>query len=615
MVATTSGSHAARLAPGFMLGEYRLGAPLWPLRIADAYRGDGPKGPATLYVIHARIAADAAVRDQIIAGTRFAAGLPEHRHLVRTIAAGLTGDILWIATEEVDGSLVRDLLPKKRQSSRTTGAGGLGTRATGNLVTGIAGALTEQVHGALADESIAVNRTGRVRVIDLALAPGTLAAIAARLIPPSSSIAPELAAGGTPTTASDVYGIGALLYEALVGQPLERGGPRPSDVVEGVNLQLDEVVARACHRDPDKRFGRVDVLGEVVAEALTKGGAVMTSMVPLLDQSSTLEQEASQVTPLPQASSKSAAGSTNGQAPSLDPPPSLATALASGDPAVSGNFAVDRVLAAALADSTEKWLVNKGKLDYGPFSLAEVVKQIEKGDIVSGNILMDKDTGARVDVGKHPLLGPMVETSRQQRDDARRAHAEVVVQSREKKRGVVLYGTILLGLAAAAVAVYFIIQSARGSKQEEIAGISKLEGASLKVTVSLPKRPPPPPKRPGSGKRPGTGVGGDSTRGTEDLSLDLSDEGDEGGETLDMQVVYGVYSKHGGALGGCLQKTGARSANIYINITGPTGKVGFVKIDGGQKGELYSCLNGVLRRMKFPTINGPRTRAEFDIGL
>ena len=33
-------------------------------------------------------------------------------------------------------------------------------------------------------------------------------------------------------------------------------------------------------------------------------------------------------------------------------------------------------LAAALADTTEKFLISKGRLDYGPFSLADVVAQI-----------------------------------------------------------------------------------------------------------------------------------------------------------------------------------------------------------------------------------------------
>ncbi len=607
MVGTTSGSHAARLGPGFQLGDYRLGSPLWPLRIADAYQADGPKGRATVYVIHARIAADAAIRDQIIAGTRAAAALPEHKHLVHTIAAGLTGDFLWIATEEVEGSLVRDLLLKKRQSS----SGGLGTRATGNLIAGVQGALAELVHGSLADESIAVSRTGRVRVHDLALAPGTRAAIAAGLVPAGSWYAPELAQGGAPTGASDVYGVGALLYEALVGRPLERGGPRPSDVVEGVNLQIDEVVARACHRDPSKRFGRVDVLGEVVAEALTKGGAVMTSMVPLLEMSPSLDHEVSAASPLPTAASSAAIQLPAGA--------SLAAALGGElSPAMSGNFTanavVDRALTAALADSTEKWLVSKGKLDYGPFSLADVVKQIEKCDIVAGNTIMDKDTGARVEVDKHPLLGPMVESARQRRDDTRRAQAEVAVQTREKKRGVLLYTMILLGLAAAAGAVYLIISSAQKSKAERIAGINKLDGASLKVTVSMPKAPPPRPKHTGGPRHTG-GVGGDMTKGSEDLALDMSDEGDDGGGApLDMGVVYGVYSKYGGRLGSCLASAGARSASIYMNIDGPSGKVQFVKIDGKQSGSLYGCLNGVLRSMKFP-VAGARTRAEFDIGV
>src|SRR3954464_10616597 len=106
MSAAASGNQAQfapRLSAGVQLGEYVLGQPLWPLRIADAYRANGPKGPSTVYVIHAALAANPTVRDAIVAGTRAAAALGEHKHLVHTLAAGLTGDILWIATEEVDG--------------------------------------------------------------------------------------------------------------------------------------------------------------------------------------------------------------------------------------------------------------------------------------------------------------------------------------------------------------------------------------------------------------------------------------------------------------------------------------------------------------------------------
>jgi hypothetical protein len=567
----------ARLAAGFQLGEYRIGLPLWGLRIADAYRAEGPAGPATLYVVHPPIAQHPGVRDHIIAGTRTAAALPEHRHLVRTLAAGLTGDVLWIATEELEGSLVRELMMKKRQ----TGGTGLGARATGNLITGVAAALAEACHGALGSESVVVSRTGRVRVIDLALGPGTLAATVAGLIPAPSSLAPETAAGAPPSAAADVYAIGALLYEALVGKALERGGPRPSDVVEGVNTQIDEIVARACHRDADKRFGRADVLGEVVAEALQKGGALQTSAMPALATAPPLGEQ----------------------------PASLASEIAVPSRTISGVAAVDRALAAALADTTEKWLISKDRMDYGPFSLADVIAQIERGEIVAGNVIQDKDSGARSDVGDHPLLGSIVEASRQQRDDQRRAQAEVKEQSRDKQRGAMLYGFIGLGVAGAALVVYLILTSiSHDDGNQKAANVSALDGASLKVKVSEPKKPPPAQHRAG-GKRP---VGQANTG--ENLALDMSDDSDET-ETLDMGTVYGVYSRYGGRLGGCLQGSGERQASIGIIIDGPSGRVTWVKVNNQQAGGLYSCISGVLRGMQFPKIHGPRTRAEFDLAM
>ncbi|HEY1811531.1 MAG TPA: hypothetical protein VGG74_04195 [Kofleriaceae bacterium] len=625
MSAAATGTHAEfapRLAAGIQLGDYVLGQPLWPLRIADAYRANGPTGPATIYVIHAAMSAHPAVRDAIVAGTRAAASLAEHKHLVKTIAAGLTGDILWLATEEVDGSLVRDMLLKKKQS----GTSGFGARGTGNLMVGVCAALADVQHGTLGAESVSVSKNGRVRVVDLALGRGTLAAMQAGLIPFQSSIAPELQTGAPITSGTDVYAVGALLYEALVGSPLERGGPRPSDVVPGTNTQIDELVARACHRDPEKRFGRVDVLGEVVGEALGKGGAMQTVAVPTLERAMTLEQHVAKTGSLAHEISPAAAAlSTRTRSPSssgLFAPSAAVAAVAAASssgnmPAsASGNAVVDRALAAALSDSSEKWLVSKGRLDYGPFSLADIVAQIEKGDIVAGNVIMDKDSGARSDVGEHPLLGPMVDAARARLDDARRAQAEVKVQSREKARGAMLYAFIGLGVAGAAAAVYFIVGAVRHDEAtKEVAGVKKLAEADLKVTVSLPKIPPAHHASGGGHHATGGGNSGPGgTNSSENLSLDLSDDSDET-ETLGMDKVYAVYSTHGAQLGGCLQSTGASAANIGIIIDGPSGHVKWVKVNGQQSGGLYNCISRTMRAMQFPTIHGTRTRAEFDINL
>jgi hypothetical protein len=586
-IGTSSGSNAAKLQAGVQLGDYILGQPLFPLRIADAYRANGPSGPATIYVMHAPIAGNATVRDAIIAGTRAAAALPEHKHLVRTLAAGLTGDILWIATEEVDGSVAREMLIKKRQA----GTSGFGVRGTANLMTGVTAALSEVTHGALSGESVVVSRTGRIRIIDLALGPGTLAAMKAGLIPMTNNVAPEVQQTGTPSLAGDVYAVGALMYEVLVGIPLERGGPRPSESVQGASTKVDEVLGKSCHPNPDKRFGHVDVQAEAITEALGGAGGPTAA--------------------------RPAVSAPSDAAPST----SLAMAIASGptasDPGssgavASGNAVIDRALTAALADSTEKFLISKGRLDYGPFSLADVVAQIDKGEIVKGNIIMDKDTGARGDVADHELLGPVVDAARQRIDDQRRAHAEVKVQSAEKKRGAMLYGVIGLGVVGAAIAVYFVINAVRSDdKQKAVAGIAKVEGAELKVTISLPKVPPA-KKRTGGGGHGGGGGGGGKY--DDNMQLDLSDDSDET-ETLGMDKVYAVYSSYGGPLASCLGSNGTRSANIGIIIDGPSGRVKGVRVNGASSGGLHQCIWRVMQRMQFPKINGPRTRAEFDIGV
>jgi hypothetical protein len=606
MSANLSTSAASASRAGAQLGEYRLGTLQWRLRIADAYQATGPNGNATVLVLHASVAGAAGVAEALAGQARALANAPEHKHLTRVLGAGDAAGTLYVAIEAVDGSNVRDALARKQQNNQ----GGFGARGAGNLVSAAAGALTKAglVHGALAAESMVVTRAGGVRLIDLVLGPATVAAVRANVLDAGGWLAPELMT--TPATpASDVYGLGALLYEALIGKPLERGGPRPSEAVSGITGQIDELIARACHRDADHRFGSAQVFGELCAEALGRGGVLSDEQTPI---------------PGPNQSSPSALharASAQQAAVSGIRGPSLAESISR--PSASGAAQqVDRALAAALADSTEKWLVQKGRLDYGPFSLSDIVAQINKGDITAGNIIVDKDTGGRTDVAAHPLLSALIDAAKQQRDDARRAQAEVAHQGREKRRGVLLYGVIGAGVIALAVGVYFIVQLARGDKKTEVAGISTLGDATLKVNLSLPKKPPKVAKRPGGSSSSGghrsssggpdtTGLGGNS-----DQMLDLSGEDeDEGSETLSMEKVYATYSRYGGQLGGCLQSNGGGDANLSIIIDGKSGKVTWLRVNGENSGGLFNCMGKVLKKMSFPTINGPRTRAEFDISI
>ena len=596
---TFSAGTAAGTAPGTRLGDYVVGAPLWRLRIADGYQAqratNGQATAAVLYIVHPAIAANADVRQQLIEGVRTAAALPAHPNVVKTIAAGLTGDVLWVAVEAIDGNCLSDLLAAKP-------AHRFDPKIAGNLGKAMAGPLATMAHGAFASESVVINRQGVVRIADFALARGTAAAMSAKLIAGSGAWAPEIIAGNAASESADVYGLGALLYEVLVGGPLRNGGPRPSEAVPGTSQQIDEVIARACHRDPPRRFGSLLSFGEVISEALGQGGA-LTELTRAIGATPTS-------TPLLRATPAAASAAPSAQPGSTSTPSTPAPVPVRK---IMRDPALENALAAAMADTSEKWLVTKKALDYGPFSLADVVQQIDKGEIVADHIIADKDTGARAQVGEHPLLGAMVAEAQQRINDARRAQAEVSMQTSAKRAGAALYVTIALGVAAAAVAVYFIVQKARGSSATKVETVSTLGAGSLPVNVSLPKAPPKRPK-PGTNGSTGARTSDTPANGSEDLTLDMSGDDEESSPPLDMGTVYSVYSRAGGALGGCLQANGERSASIFMIIDGPSGKVTLVRVNGKNAGGLQGCISRTMRGLKFPAA-GSRTKAEFEISM
>ena len=172
----------------------------------------------------------------------------------------------------------------KGQSLRAEMAGRhVNVRRAVEIAIQIADALAEAhavgfVHGGLSPDSIVITAKGHAKIPahELAARAGfELADGQTRLRDYDS---PEEARGNPPDDRSDIYSIGAILYEMLTSRrPLHRGASAPSASNAHVPKELDEVVLQAVAPNPDSRYQSVATfaaeLRSMAAVLDVRGGA------------------------------------------------------------------------------------------------------------------------------------------------------------------------------------------------------------------------------------------------------------------------------------------------------------------------------------------------------
>jgi hypothetical protein len=144
------------------------------------------------------------------------------------------------------------------------------------------------MHGDLKLTDVLIDHAGQAFVTDF----GTAVALARSA---STFQAPEVWRGGAPNARTDVYGLGAILYELLTLRPPieppapdeERSNrrlvpPAPSTVNSKLPAVLDEVVLKALAVDPDLRYPTPgDLVDAYVQVRLGKKAASIAAAVPI----------------------------------------------------------------------------------------------------------------------------------------------------------------------------------------------------------------------------------------------------------------------------------------------------------------------------------------------
>ena len=197
-----------------------------------------------------------------------------HTHIVGVIDFGITkGGHLYLVMEWVQGHTLHEIIHK----------GSLPVRKAANLAMQLCDALAyahnhKILHRDIKPGNIMVTEDNQVKVADFGLARPITGEAEENPYGTPDYAAPEILGGGKVDQRVDIYAAGVVLYEMLTGRVPQK--PRRSvGEFAPVSTRWDEVIEKAVHPDPEKRFQDARDLRAQIAAVLAQ--AVQAAAIPV----------------------------------------------------------------------------------------------------------------------------------------------------------------------------------------------------------------------------------------------------------------------------------------------------------------------------------------------
>jgi eukaryotic-like serine/threonine-protein kinase len=242
--------------------------------------------PVAVKVLADNLADDPELRARFVREARLAARL-SHPNVVRVYDAGEEDGLPFIVMECVDGESLAETVRREGRLDPDRVVE-LGLQACAGLEHAHRAGL---VHRDVKPANLLVSR-GTLKIADFGIAhavEGTRLTAAGTVLGTAAYLSPEQALGEPVTAASDLYSLGACLYELLAGHPpygyqslaevyaRSRSGPPPR--LDGVPAPLERAVLGCLARDPADRPATAAALARELAPARPSDPATAATRV------------------------------------------------------------------------------------------------------------------------------------------------------------------------------------------------------------------------------------------------------------------------------------------------------------------------------------------------
>jgi eukaryotic-like serine/threonine-protein kinase len=287
------------LLAGARLGPYEILSPLGAGGMGEVYRARDTRlgREVAIKVLPASFSQDPDRLRRFEQEARAASAL-NHPGILTIHDFGLQEGAPYVVSELLEGETLRERLAGGRLPVRKA------VDYAGQIARGLAAAHEKGiVHRDLKPENVFVTKDGRVKILDFGLAklmhperggtPLTEVPTETRGTEPGlvlgtvGYMSPEQVRGQPADHRSDIFALGAVLYEMLVGERAFRGAtradtmsavlkedpPEPSRTVAEVLPPLDRIVRRCLEKSPEERFQSARDVAFALQEAMASASA------------------------------------------------------------------------------------------------------------------------------------------------------------------------------------------------------------------------------------------------------------------------------------------------------------------------------------------------------